>query len=161
MIGKKYQLVAWTRNSSDRENAGLSLIPSLEWELQEPYFTEIARCRAEEEKKGRMDVRLARRYIRAYEESSRFLILTGHCADGIRFLCSAAMCCIQPEDSNWAYVHTGDGCIVTYCGKLKGEFLRLSGLAVSLAQKYGQEHVLRESVPRQMTDLRSRLLQKP
>lgn len=45
--GKKYQLVAWTRNVTDPENARLNMIPSLEWEMQEPYFRKITRCQQE------------------------------------------------------------------------------------------------------------------
>ncbi len=30
MMGRKYQLVAWTQNITDKENARLYMIPSLE-----------------------------------------------------------------------------------------------------------------------------------
>ena len=49
---KKYQLVAWTRNVADKENARLTMIPSRSYEMQEPYFEDIGMHAGAEEAKG-------------------------------------------------------------------------------------------------------------
>ena len=46
----------------------------------------------------------------AYENMSRFEILTGHPGDGIRYLFFAAKYCILEDDFNWAYYDTDLAC---------------------------------------------------
>ena len=66
MEKKKYQLVAWTRNVEGQEDPELRMIPTLHFQMQEPYFDEIARCRKEEKKNnGYIDVELAIRFVKA------------------------------------------------------------------------------------------------
>ena len=82
---KKYQLVAWTRNVADKENARLTMIPSLAYEMQEPYFEEIGRCTQEQKKqKGRISISLAKRFSRAYESNARLCFYTGNIGVGLR-----------------------------------------------------------------------------
>lgn len=153
MMGKKYQLVAWTRNVTDPENARLNMIPSLEWEIQEPYFREITRCQQEEKEQGGfISLSLARRFVRAYEQNARFEFLTGHSGQGIRWLCKAALYCIWEDGFNWAYWDTDLGSYSCFCGELRHEFTKLCREAVSLAKKYSREDVLLEKEPSQMLE---------
>ena len=85
MMERKYQLVAWTENITSNENARLYLTPSLESEVQASLISDLAFIHKEEHKShGRISLDLARRAIRAYENMSRFEILTGHFGDGIQ-----------------------------------------------------------------------------
>jgi hypothetical protein len=85
MMERKYQLVAWTENITDNENARLYMIPSLECEVQADLITDLGIIHREEHKShGHISLDLARRTIKAYENISRFEILTGHAGDGIR-----------------------------------------------------------------------------
>ncbi len=153
MMGKKYQLVAWTRNVTDSENARLNMIPSLEWEIQEPYFREITRCQQEEKEHGGfISLSLARRFVRAYEQNARFEFLTGHFGQGIRWLCKAALYCIWEDGFNWAYWDTDLGSYSCFCGELRHEFARLCKEAVSLAKKHSREDVLLEKEPSMMLE---------
>jgi hypothetical protein len=91
MMERKYQLVAWTQNITDNENARLYMIPSLECEVQADLITDLAFIHREEYKfNGPISLDLARRAIKAYENMSKFEILTGHPGDGIRYLFFAA-----------------------------------------------------------------------
>ena len=91
MMERNYQLVAWTQNITDNENARLYMIPSLECEVQADLITDLAFIHREEYKfDGPISLDLARRAIKAYENMSRFEILTGHPGDGIRYLFFAA-----------------------------------------------------------------------
>ena len=76
---KKYQLVAWTENICSKENARLYMIPSLESEVQASLISDLAWIHKEEYKcHGVISIDLARRAVKAYENMSRFEILTGH-----------------------------------------------------------------------------------
>ena len=133
MMKKKYQPVAWTRNVCDNENARLFMIPSLDWEMQECYFDEIARCRMEAERQsGHIDAALARRFVKVYEENARFFFLTGNSGDGIRFLYKAAMLAGS---------------------KLGSEFRRLCEETIRMAKKYSREDILCEKEVRAMLEL--------
>ena len=73
MMEKNYQLVAWTRKITDRENARLYMIPSLECEVQADLVTDLTFIRQEEYKfDGPVSLDLARRAVRAYEKMSEF-----------------------------------------------------------------------------------------
>ena len=64
MMEKKYQLVAWTKNITDRENARLYVVPSVELDLMEPLITEVSECqRLQKKDGGRVSPQLARRFI--------------------------------------------------------------------------------------------------
>ena len=73
MMEKNYQLVAWTRKITDRENARLYMIPSLECEVQADLVTDLTFIHQEEYKfDGPVSLDLARRAVRAYEKMSEF-----------------------------------------------------------------------------------------
>ena len=154
MMEKKYQLVAWTRNITDKENARLCLIPSVENDLLEPMVTEISQCRKAEKKAGgEISLKLARRFVRAYERSARFDILTGHMDSAVRFLLKAADYCIYEDSFNWNYWDTDLGNYSYFCGELRHEFVRLCEEAISLARKHGFEYILQEPCPKRTISL--------
>ena len=154
MMEKKYQLVAWTENSCDNENARLYMIPSLESEVQASLIYDLTCIHREEYKcHERISDDLVRRAIKSYENMSRFEILTGHTGDGIRYLFFAAKYCIMEDDSNWAYWDTDFGSYSYFCGELRHEFVRLCEKAICLAKKYKREDVLHERKPKQMLEL--------
>ena len=149
MMEKKYQLVAWTKHITDRENARLYVVPSVELELTEPLITEITECRRQEENdRGYISLELARRFIKAYEQSARLEILTGNIDSAIRFLLQAADYCIWEDSCNWAYYDTDLGNYTIFCGKLRHEFETLCEEAIALARKHGLEIVLLEKNPK-------------
>lgn len=154
MMEKKYQLVAWTENASDAENARLHMIPSLEREMQADLITDLAIIhQAENKLHGHISLNLARRAIRAYETMSRFKILTGRFGDGIRYLFFAAQYCILEDEWNWAYYDTDLGSYSYFCGKLRHEFVRLCKEAMRLAKKYNRKDILQEMKPKSMLKL--------
>ncbi len=154
MMERKYQLVAWTENSCDSENSRLYMVPSLESEVQASLIADLAMIHREENKShGTISVDLARRAIKAYENISRFEILTGHAGDGIRYLFFAARYCIWEDDLNWAYYDTGLGSYSCFCGGLRHEFVRLCEEGIRFARKYRREDVLQERKPKHMLEL--------
>ncbi len=154
MMEKKYQLVAWTENISSDENARLYMIPSLECEVQASLISDLAFIHQEEYKShGPISLDLARRAIRAYENMSRFEILTGHPGDGVRYLFFAAKYCIWEDDCNWAYYDTGLGSYSYFCGELRHEFVRLCEKGMRLAKKYRREDILQERKPKSMLEM--------
>lgn len=151
---RKYQLVAWTENITDTEDARLHMIPSLECEVQGDLITDLAFIHQEEYQfDGPVSLDLARRAVLAYERMSRFEILTGHPGDGIRYLFFAAKYCIMEDDSNWAYWDTDLGCYSYFCGELRHEFVRLCEEGLCLAKKFRREDILLEKKPKQMLEL--------
>ena len=50
MMERKYQLVAWTENITDKEDARLYMIPSLECEVQADLITDLGIIHREEHK---------------------------------------------------------------------------------------------------------------
>lgn len=153
---RKYQLVAWTENSSDSENARLYMIPSLEWEVRATMIEDLAKIHREEHNCcGVISSDLARRAIKVYENMSRFEILTGHPGKGIRYLFFAAQYCILEDDSNWAYMETDRGSYSYFCGKLRHEFVRLCEEGLRLAEKFRREDVLHELKPMLMLEMYS------
>ena len=141
MMEIKYQLVAWTENICENESARLFMIPSLECEVQASLVSDLAFIHKEENKcHGYISPDLARRAIKAYENMSRFEILTGHTGDGVRYLFFAAQYCIWEDD---------------FCGELRHEFDRLCEEGVRLAKKFRREDVLLERTPKRMLKLYS------
>ena len=154
MMGRKYQLVAWTENITDSENARLYMIPSLECEVQADLVTDLTFIHREEYKfHGPISLDLARRAVRTCENMSRFEILSGHPGDGIRYLFFAAKYCIWEDEWNWAYYDTDLGNYSYFCGELRHEFVRLCEEGMRLAKKYGREDILMEEKPRNMLEL--------
>ena len=154
MMERKYQLVAWTENVSDIENARLYMIPSLECELQASLVSDLVFIHQEENKyHGHISMDLARRAIRAYENMSRFEILTGHLGCGLRYLFFAAKYCILEDDHNWAYYDTDFGSYSYFCGELRHEFVRLCEKGIRLAVKYRRKDVLQEQKPKRILKL--------
>ena len=151
---RKYQLVAWTENITDKEGARLHMIPSLECEVQAELVTDLTFIHKEEYKfNGTVSLDLARKAIKAYESMSRFEIFTGHPGYGIRYLFFAAQYCIWKDDSNWAYWDTDLGSYSYFCGELRHEFVRLCEEGLRLAKKYRREDILQERKPKQMLEL--------
>ena len=151
---KKYQLVAWTKNITDKENARLYVVPSVKYDLIEPLIKEVTECRKLEKKHGRhISIKLARRFIRVYEQSARLDILTGEIDNAIRFYLQAADCCILQDDLNWTYYDTDLGSNSCFCGALLHEFIWYCEKALSLARKYGFEHILKEKRSKQTLKL--------
>ena len=139
MMERNYQLVAWTENITDKEDARLYMIPSLECEVQADLVTDLTFIHREEYKfDGPVSLDLARRAIPAYERMSRFEILTGHFGDGIRYLFFGAKYCIWEDD---------------FCGELRHEFIKLCEEGIRLAKKFRREDVLQECKPKQMLEM--------
>ena len=154
MMEKKYQLVAMTKNITDKENARLYVVPSVKLDLIEPLIKEHAECRKQEEKDGGyISLELARRFIKVYEQSARLEILTGNIGDAIRFYLQAADYCIWEDSFNWVYYDTDLGNYSYFCGKLRNEFISYCEEALSLAHKYGFEHILCEKTPKRILEL--------
>ena len=154
MMERKYQLVAWTKNSNDNENARLYMIPSLEREVQADLAADLTSIRQEEYKlNGPVSLDLARRAVLTYERLSRFKILSGHPGDGIRYLFFAAQYCVLEDDCNWVYYDTDLGSYSYFCGELRHEFIRLCKEGIRLARKYRHEDVLLEGKPKQMLEM--------
>ena len=140
-MDKKYQLVAWTKDIADKENGRLFMIPSVESEIREELFEELAKCHREEYGyKGRISSDLAKRMIKACESISRFSILTGNYGTGIRYLFFAAKYCTYKSNVTRAF---------------RNEFARLCTEAVRLAKKHRREDVLLESRPKELLELLS------
>ena len=154
MMERKYQLVAWTKNITDKEDARLYMIPSLECEVQADLVTDLTFIHREEYKfDGPVSLDLARRAVIAYERMSRFEILTGHPGDGIRYLFFAAKYCIWEDDFNWAYWDTDLGSYSYFCGELRHELVRLCEDAIRLAKKFGREDILLERKPKSILEI--------
>ena len=154
MMERKHQLVAWTQNVNDNENARLYMIPSLECEVLADLVTDLTFIHQEEYKfDGPISLNLARRAVRAYERMSGFEILAGHPGDGIRYLFFAARYCILEDEWNWAYYDTDLGSYSYFCGELRHEFARLCEEGLRLAKKFRREDVLLERKPREMLEL--------
>ena len=149
MMEKKYQLVAWTQNITDKENARLYVIPSVKLDLSMHLIKEVAECHKLKEKDGgHISSKLARRFIRAYDQSARFEILTGYIDQAIRFFLQAADYCIWEDGDNWTYWDSDLGSYCYFCGKLRDKFIWYCEKAISLAGKYGFEHILEEKDPK-------------
>lgn len=154
MMEKKYQLVAWTKNITDKENARLYVVPSVELDLIEPLIAEVTECRRQQEKDGGyISLKLARRFIRVYEQSARLDILIGHIDHAIRFYLQAADYCIWEDSFNWAYYDTDLGSYSHFCGELRHEFEWYCEEAIALVRKHGLEHVLEEKNPKRTMEL--------
>ena len=151
---KKYQLVAWTKNITDKENARLYVVPSVKSDLIKPLIKEIAKCRRQMEKdNGHVSLELARRFIRVYEQCAELEILTGNIAQAIRFFLLAANYCTWEDSFYWDYYDTDLGSNSCFCGALLHEFIWYCEKALSLARKYGFEHILKEKRSKQTLKL--------
>ena len=154
MMEKKYQLVAWTKDIKDKENARLYMTPSLESEVMDSVLNDLKWVHREENKShGTISLHLARRAVRACRRVSRYKIFTGHPGDGIRYLFFAARYCIIQDDFNWFYYDTDLGSYSYFCGELSQEFKMLCEEGMALARKYGLEHILKEEKPKRMLEL--------
>ena len=151
---KKYQLVAWTKNITDKENARLYVVPSVKLDLTEPLIKEVTECRKLEKKDGGyISLKLARQYIKVYDRSARLEILTGNIDQAIRFFLQAADYCIWEDCFNWVYYDSDLGSYSHFCGELRREFIWYCEQALMLARKYGYEHILEEKSPKQTLKL--------
>ena len=154
MMEKMYQLVAYTKNIADKENARLYMIPSLESEVKNLLFDDLRKIHHEEyQYDGHISTDLARRAVRACRNMSRFEILCGHLGDGVRYLFFAAAYCIWEDDDNWADYDTDLGSYSYFCGKLRHEFENLCEEALALVKKHDLEHILMEEKPKRMLEI--------
>ena len=153
MEKKKYELVAWTRNLEGRDTPEIRMIPSLHHQMQEPYYHEIEKCQVEERRSGGIDEELARRFIRVYEQTARYMFRTGYYGDGLRFLRKAAFYCIWSDDNAWVYWDTDLGSYTYFCGRLRGEFLRLCRELIVLAERYQRYDILTEDQSRDLLEI--------
>jgi hypothetical protein len=139
MMEKNYQLVAWTQNITDNENARLYMIPSLKCEVEASLIDDLKQIHREEYKfDGPISIDLARRAIKACENMSRFKILAGDTGAGIRYLFFAAKYCCSCSD---------------FHRELRQEFVRLCEEGTRLAKKFKREDILLESKPKEMLEL--------
>lgn len=126
MMEKKYELVAWTKNINDKDNARLYVKPSVELELIGPQIDAISECRKEQKaNNGHITPKLARKFARTYEEAAKLDAFTGKIDYAISFYLQAAHYC-------------------TYHFSLAQDYTRLCDEAITLAQKHGFQHILRE-----------------
>ena len=154
MMEINYQLVARTENITDKENARLYMIPSLECEVQADLVTDLTFIHREEYKlDGPASLDFSRKAVLAYERMSRFEILTGHPGDGIRYLFFAAWYCIWEDDRDWVYYDTDLGSYSYFCGELRHEFIRLCEEGMRLAKKFRREDVLQEGKPKRILEM--------
>ena len=154
MMERNYQLVAWTENITDKEDARLYMIPSLECEVQADLVTDLTFIHKEEYKfDGPASLDFSRRAGLAYERISRFEILSGQTGDGIRYLFFAARYCVLEDDCNWIYYDTDLGSYSYFCGELRHEFIRLCKEGMRLAKKFRREDVLQEWKPKRMLEM--------
>ena len=141
MMEKKSELVAWTKNITDMENARLYVVPEVELDLIEPLISEVTECRKEQEKAGgHISLELAQRFVRVYEQSARLDILMGNIDYAIRSLLLAAEYCILEGDQGRSDCDTD----LESRGTLREQFVEFCQEAISLAGKYGFKHVLKE-----------------
>ena len=127
MMENKYELVAWTKNITDTDNARLYVAPSVELELISPQIDAISKCRMElEANHGHITLKLARKFARTYEEAAKLDTLMGKIDYAIDFYLQAAYYC-------------------TFHPRLAHDYSRLCGNAISLAEKHGFQHILKES----------------
>lgn len=150
MMERKYQLVAWTADSRVDGKARLYMIPSLEREVEISLVNDLAQIHKEVHKSnGHVNIDLARRAIKAYENMSRFKLLTGHTGDGIRYLFFAARYCIREDLSNGNF----HGTYSYSSNELRYEFVRLCEEGRHLAKKLGREDILLETKPKLMLEI--------
>lgn len=154
MMEKKYQLVAWTRKSSEKELPELRLIPSLHYEMQEKYIREISRYLNSDESIGNRCLKLAE----LYEKNADFYFITGHYGDGIRFLCKAALYSI--DDDQWVEYDTDLGSYSYLCGLSGQEFIRLYDRFRKMVEKYRRYDILLEDEPQLIEKIHNDLVQE-
>ena len=125
MNEKKYQIVAWTRNTKEGE-VEVRMIPEMHHQVQKHLFDGIAECN----RKG--DSAQARRVL-LLEQSGDFNLMTGHYGEGLRFLRSAALACFQSQ-TRW-------------------DFLRLYEKFHETVKKHSRPDILMEKESRLLEDL--------
>ena len=123
---KKYQLVAWTRNVGKSE-VEVRMIPQLHHQTQEYLFDGITAC----QRKGKSALK---RRTHLLEQSADFNLMTGHYGEGLRFLRSAALACLE-SDRKW-------------------DFMRLYSKFHEMVRKYRREDILLEKDSKLLEELR-------
>lgn len=126
MNEKKYQIVAWTRNTKDGK-VEVRMIPEVHHQTQAHLFNGIAECN----RKG--DSAQARRVL-LLEQSGDFNLMTGHYGEGIRFIRAAALACFHSQ-ARW-------------------DFLRLYEKFHKMVKKFCRPDILTEQESRLLEDLR-------
>ena len=144
MNEKKYELVAWTRNTSNGE-VEVRMTPELHHQAQEHLFKGIAKCR----RKG--DSALLQK-VHLLEQSGDFNLMTGHYGEGLRFLRAAALACLEP-DSEWTMLDHESGSYPYFSGQTRWEFLLLYGKFHEMVRKFGRTDTLMEKESGLLEDL--------
>lgn len=126
MNEKKYQIVAWTRNTKDGE-VEVRMIPEVHHQTQAHLFNGIAECN----RKG--DSAQGRRVL-LLEQSGDFNLMTGHYGEGIRFIRAAALACFHSQ-ARW-------------------DSLRLYEKFHKMVKKFCRPDILTEQESRLLEDLR-------
>jgi hypothetical protein len=125
---KKYQIVAWTRNTKDGE-VEVRMIPEMHHQAQEHLFDGIAEC-------NRKGDSAQERRILLLEQSGDFNLMTGHYGEGLRFLRAAALACFHSQ--------------------IRWEFLRIYEKFHERVKKYCRPDILMEKESRLLEDLYER-----
>ena len=126
MMDRKYELIAFTKDITDAENARIFMTEDLEWTLREPFHDLVYKCqRKEKEKNSIIDLTLAQEYVSAYEKCARFEFLVGDDKYGVIFLSKAC---------EYAAPHD----------ELADDFIRLRNETIATARKYGYTDLLRD-----------------
>ena len=145
MNEKKYQIVAWTRNTKDGE-VEVRMIPEVHHQTQAHLFNGIAECN----RKG--DSAQARRVL-LLEQSGDFNLMTGHYGEGIRFIRAAALACLEP-DSEWTVLDDESGSHPYFTGQARWDFLRLYEKFHKMVKKFCRPDILTEQESKLLEDLR-------
>ena len=144
MNEKKYQIVAWTRNTKDGE-VEVRMIPEVHHQTQAHLFNGIAECN----RKG--ESAQARRVL-LLEQSGDFNLMTGHYGEGIRFIRAAALACLEPDSKRTVLDHES-GSSPYFSGQTRWEFLRLYEKFHETVKKHSRPDILTEQESRLLEDL--------
>ena len=86
------------------------------------------------------------------EQSGDFNLMTGHYGEGLRFIRSAALACLEP-DSEWTVLDDESGSHPYFTGQTRWDFLRLYEKFHEMVRKYCRPDILMEKESRQLEDL--------
>jgi hypothetical protein len=144
MNEKKYELVAWTRNTGNGE-VEVRMTPELHHQAQEHLFKGIAECR----RKGNSALL---QKVHLLEQSGDFNLMTGHYGEGLRFLRAAALACLEPDSERTVLDHES-GSYPYFSGRTRWEFLRLYGKFHKMVRKFSRTDILMEKESGLLKDL--------
>ena len=144
IMEKKFQIVAWTRHTKDGE-VEVRMIPEVHHQAQAHLFNGIAEC-------NRKGDSAQERRILLLEQSGDFNLMTGHYGEGLRFIRSAALACLEP-DSEWTVLDDESGSHPYFTGQTRWDFLRLYKKFHEMVKKHSRPDILMEKESRLLEDL--------